>query len=211
MSLIDNLIFENYLKTPAITRAFKKIKRQDFLRPEDKNKAEINAPISIGYGQTISQPLTVALMLEFLQPQAGDKILDVGSGSGWTVALLAEIVGHNGKVYGIERISQLAQFAIDNISKYNFIEKGIVQIFCSDGYLGLPAYTPFDKIMVAAAAEEVPDQLLKQLKIGGNLVIPVGRQYQSQTIMVFNKTDQDKYQKKEYPGFVFVPLVKNNK
>ena len=208
MSLIDNLIFENYLKTPAITRAFKKIKRQDFLRPEDKDKAEINAPISIGYGQTISQPLTVALMMEFLQPKLSDKILDVGSGSGWTVALLAEIVGQQGKVYGIERINQLAQFAIDNISKYNFIEKGIVQIFCSDGYLGLPAYTPFDKIMVAAAAEEVPDQLLKQLKIGGRMVIPIGAQHQSQDIVVIEKIDHDKFRQKNYPGFIFVPLVK---
>ena len=93
MPLINELINSGYLKTPEIVSAFKKIKRQDFVRPEDAERAEINAPLVIGYGQTISQPATVAFMLEKLQPKRGEKILDIGSGSGWTAALLAEIVG----------------------------------------------------------------------------------------------------------------------
>jgi len=210
MSLIDNLIKTNYLKTSEIIDAFKKIKRQDFLRTEDNKIAEINSPLSIGYGQTISQPLTVAFMLELLQPEYGDKILDIGSGSGWTSALLAEIVGPRGRVYGLEIVPELKNFAEKNISKYNFIKKGIVQIFCTDGYEGLPKLSPFDKIIVAAVAEEIPKKLLEQLKIGGRMVIPIGEPYQSQDIILINKNNKNKFKKKIYPGFMFVPLVKNN-
>ena len=208
MALIDNLIKDGYLRTPAIIAAFRKIKRADFIRPEDKELAELNEPLPIGYGQTISQPLTVAFMLELLTPQDRETILDVGSGSGWTVALLASIVGNQGKVYGLEKIKELADFAASNVGKYNFLRKGIVQIFCTDGYLGLPQAAPFDKIIVAAAAEEIPNKLLEQLKIGGKLVIPVGNPYESQTIEMIAKIGPNKYNKKSYPGFIFVPLVK---
>jgi len=208
MNLIDELIQNGYLKTPSVINAFRKINRADFIRQEDKNYAEINAPLSIGYGQTISQPLTVAFMLELLQPKPGEKILDVGSGSGWTIALLAEIVGSTGHVYGIERIPQLAEFANANVSKYDFIKNSTVQIFCSDGYIGLPEYAPFDKIIVAAAADNIPQELVKQLKVGGKLVMPIGETGGSQAIVSFKKIGPMKYDKKIYPGFVFVPLVK---
>ncbi|MEA1962629.1 MAG: protein-L-isoaspartate O-methyltransferase [Patescibacteria group bacterium] len=208
MFLINDLIKEGYLKTPEIINAFKKIKRKDFLLPEYEDKAEINAPLSIGYEQTISQPLTVAFMLEALCPRKNDKILDVGSGSGWTAALLSQIVGERGKVYGIERIPELKEFAEKNILKYNFIKKGITEIICGDGCKGLPELAPFDRISVAAAAEEIPTSLLKQLKIGGRLVVPIGRQYESQDIVVVDKIGEDKFKEKRFPGFVFVPLVK---
>jgi len=191
-NLIGELIKEEYLKSPEIIDAFKKIKREDFLLPGEENGAEINAPLPIGHGQTISQPLTVAFMLEALQPKKGDKILDVGSGSGWTVALLSQIVGERGKVYGIERVEELKKFSENNVLKYNFIKKGIASIVCGDGYKGSPEYAPFDKISVAAAAEEVPPALLKQLKVGGRLVIPIGRQYESQDIVVIDKINRDK-------------------
>jgi protein-L-isoaspartate(D-aspartate) O-methyltransferase len=210
MSLIDELIYEGYLKTPEIIEAFRKIKREDFLRAGDEEKAEINAPLSIGYGQTVSQPLTVAFMLELLDPGKGDRILDVGSGSGWTVALLSEVVGEKGQVYGLEIIPELKNFAETNVSKYNFIKKGIAQIICADGYQGLPKCAPFDKIIVAAAAEEMPDKLLGQLKVGGRLVIPVGQQYESQDMVVIDKTGEDEFKEERYPGFIFVPLVKDN-
>jgi len=100
-TLIRQLIAQNYLRTPEIIKAFQKIKREDFLPDYLKNEAEENYPLPIGFGQTISQPLTVAFMFELLQPQRGHKILDIGSGSGWTTALLAEIVGEEGRVYAI--------------------------------------------------------------------------------------------------------------
>ena len=209
MSLINNLIESGVLKSPQIIKAFKKIKRKDFVLPENKDMAEIDAPLSIGYGQTISQPTTVAFMLELLQPKQGDKILDVGSGSGWTAALLAEIAGEQGAIYGIERIKELKQFAEINADKYNFIKNGTVQIFCSDGYLGLPDFAPFDKIIAAAAAEFVPKDLLSQLKIGGRLVMPIGKQDESQDIIVVDKISKNDFKEFRHPGFIFVPLVKD--
>ena len=210
MSLINELIKTNYLKTPEIIDAFRKIKREDFLLPEDEGMAEVNAPLSIGHGQTISQPLTVAFMLELLRPEKGDKILDIGSGSGWTVALLAQIIGKKGKIYGMERIEELKKFAENNVLKYNFIKKGVANIVCGDGYKGLPGYAPFDKIIIAAAAEEIPTALLRQLKAGGRLVIPVGQQYETQDIVAVDKIGEDEFKEKRYPGFVFVPLVESH-
>lgn len=210
MFLINDLIKNKYLKSPEIIDAFKKIKRHDFVRPEDAGQTEIDAPLSIGRGQTISQPATVAFMLEKLRPKRGEKILDVGSGSGWTAALLADIIGSEGKVYGLERIKELADFATGNLNKYNLIKNGSVQIFCTDGYKGLPEFAPFDKILISAAAELVPDELLKQLKIGGRMVLPIGRQHESQAIEVIEKIRENRYNRKSFPGFVFVPLVKDN-
>ncbi|MDD5031450.1 MAG: protein-L-isoaspartate O-methyltransferase [Patescibacteria group bacterium] len=209
MSLTDDLIEIGYLKTPAIVEAFRKIKRRNFLVSKDKEKAEINAPVAIGFGQTISQPATVAFMFELLSPKRGEKILDVGSGSGWTCGLLAQIVGEKGKVYGVERIKRLKEMAESNLDKYDFIKKGIVQIFYSDGTRGLPTFSPFDRIIVAAAAEEIPEALLKQLKIGGRLVIPVGKQFEAQEMVVVDKVGENNFKKKIFPGFIFVPLIKD--
>jgi protein-L-isoaspartate(D-aspartate) O-methyltransferase len=206
-SFVDGLIQQSYLKTPAIISAFKRIKREDFVLPGDKDDAEIDAPLPIGAGQTISQPLTVAFMLELLQPKAGDKILDVGSGSGWTTALLSEIVDENGRVYGIEVIPELKKLGEENIAKYNFIKKGRVKCFLGDGRSGLPEFSPFDKILISAATEEIPDKLLEQLKIGGRLVIPIGKQYESQDLALVEKTGESKFRETRFPGFVFVPLV----
>jgi len=133
--LINNLIAQGYLKTPTIINAFNKINRQDFMPEKIKNQASVNQPLPIGHGATISQPLTVALMLEMLQPKSGDKILDVGSGSGWTSSLLAEIVGFKGKVSAIERVSALKEFGEKNSKKYIFSN---LKFFCRDGSKGLP-------------------------------------------------------------------------
>jgi protein-L-isoaspartate(D-aspartate) O-methyltransferase len=207
--LIDDLIQQGYLKTPEIISAFKKVKREDFVLPEDEKNVEINAPLSIGFGQTISQPLTVAFMIEELQPKVGDKILDVGSGSGWTTALLAQVVKEKGRVYAMEVIPALKDFGKENVAKYNFIKRGVVQFFCADGHKGLPEYAPFDRVLVSAATPEVPQKLLEQLKVGGRLVIPIGRQYEFQDIVVIDKRGEDKFKEKRFPGFVFVPLVKS--
>ncbi|MCX6796315.1 MAG: protein-L-isoaspartate O-methyltransferase [Candidatus Falkowbacteria bacterium] len=206
--LIDDLIQQGFLKTPNIIKAFKKIKRTDFVLTEDYLRADEDAPLEIGYGQTISQPLTVAFMLELLEPQPGEKILDVGSGSGWTVALLAEIVGLKGKVFGLEIIPELAEYATTNVAKYNFIEEGRVKIICHNAYQGLPNEAPFDKIIVAAAAVSLPKELLNELKIGGHLVIPIGREMNMQEIVAIDKISLEQYRERRFPGFIFVPLVK---
>lgn len=205
MPLIESLILNNYLKTPHIIEAFYKIKRADFLPENLKSLAEVDEALPIGGGQTISQPAVVAFMIELLSPKKGEKILDIGSGSGWTTALLAQMVGKEGRAFGIELLSSLAEFGKKNIEKYNFIKKGIVKIFCQDGSKGLKEEAPFDKILVSASADKVPEALKEQLKIKGRLVIPIAT-----SVWLFIKKEKDIFEEKEYPGFLFVPLIKGS-
>ncbi len=169
-----------------------------------KRLAELDQPFPIGYGQTISQPLVVAFMLEQLQPEPGNKILDIGSGSGWTTALLAHIVSQKGKIISIEVVPELKGFGEKNISKYNFLKKGIVEIICADGSKGYKEQAPYDKILVSAAVQQkkVPKAWKEQLKIGGRIVTPV-----RSSIWLLIKKDKDKFEETEFPGFAFVPLI----
>jgi len=203
-SLINQLIHQGYLKTPRIIQAFKKIDRTDFLPANLKDEAGGNYPLSIGHGQTISQPLTVAFIIELLKPEVGDKILDVGSGSGWTTAILAEIVREKGKVYGLEVVPKLKEMGEENVRKYNFKN---VKSYLGNGWKGLETYSPYDRILISAACPEIPQSLKNQLRIGGRIVAPVG--VYSQSIVKLDKISKDKFKKEEHPGFVFVPLVKN--
>lgn len=209
---INQLIQQGYLKTPRIINAFREIRREDFIPEALKHEAGGNYPLPIGQGQTISQPLTVAFMLELLQPELGDKILDIGSGSGWVTALLAYLVQISdiksqilkGQVYAIERIPELKEFGENNVKKYNFIDKKNVQFFCRDGSKGLSEYAPFDKIHVAAAAKGIPPALRDQLAIGGRMVIPV-----SGGILKLDRLNEKEFKEKFFPGFVFVPLIED--
>ncbi|UZE93116.1 MAG: protein-L-isoaspartate O-methyltransferase [Candidatus Nealsonbacteria bacterium] len=205
MALIDNLIKNGWLKIPRIIEAFKKIKRIDFMPEDVKDLAEINEALPIGYGQTISQPLVVAFMLEQLGPQKGDKILDIGSGSGWTTALLSHVVGNKGKVIAIEIVSELKEFGEKNVSKYNFVEKGIVEFICADGSKGYKKEAPFDKILASASAQRLPSAWKEQLKIGGRIVTPIGS-----SIWLYVKKTENDFEEIEYPGFAFVPLIIDN-
>ncbi len=200
--LVKELIDDGYLKTPCLIEAFREIDRADFVLLRFKSDAYLNAPLLIGYGQTISQPLTVAFMLELLKPTKGQKILDIGSGSGWQTALLAYITGGNGKVFGIERIPELVVFCRKNIDRYSFIKKGIVRIILADGSKGLESEAPFDRIIAGAMAEKIPETLKRQLKIGGRLVIPAGG-----SVWLVTRKSKNEFEEFEYPGFVFVPIV----
>lgn len=202
MELIDSLIKEGWLKTPKIISAFRKIKRIDFLPDDMKDLSEMNAALPIGFNQTISQPLVVAFMLELLELKEGDKILDIGSGSGWTTALLAEIVGEKGKVIAIETVPELKEFGEKNAAKYNFIEKGTAEFLCVDGSKGYKEEAPYDNILASAAAVSLPEPWKEQLKIGGKIVLPI-----NSSIWRFAKTKEGEFTREEYPGFVFVPLI----
>ena len=200
MDLINSLIQDGWLKTPKIIDAFRKIKRVDFMIEETKNLAEFNEALPISCGQTISQPLTVAFMLEQLQPEPCQKILDIGSGSGWTSSLLAHIVGDKGKVIAVEIIPELKEFGEKNAAKYNFKN---VEFICIDASRGYKKQAPYDRILASASSQELPGAWKEQLKVGGRIVAPVGN-----SIWTLIKKSEKNFKEIEHPGFVFVPLVK---
>lgn len=200
--LVNNLISKGYLKTDIIINAFSEIKRIEFIPKELESVAEVDVALPIGNGQTISQPLVVAFMLELLDPQRGQKILDVGSGSGWTTALLSYIAGNEGKVFGVENIQKLKNFGEKNVEKYGYIKKGIARIIQGDGSKGLPNEAPFDRILVSASTNKIPQALKEQLKIGGKMVIPIGS-----SVVFLEKKSETEFDKEEFPGFIFVPLI----
>lgn len=198
-SFIENLISREVLKTPRIIDAFKKVDRINFVRGEDKERAYSDIPLPIGFGATISQPYTVAFMLEKLLPERGERILDVGSGSGWVTALLAEIVGESGKIHAVEIVDELVDWGRQNV-----LEKGYknVEFHKASKVLGLPDEAPFDRIIAGASAEEIPDELVYQLKVGGVMVAPV-----QNSILRIVRDSKEHFSKEEYPGFAFVPLL----
>ena len=209
--LIGELKAEGVLRSRYVQAAFRAIDRKDFVLPEYANEAYGNYPLPIGGGQTISQPYTVAFMLDLLDPKPGERILDVGSGSGWTSALLAHAVSHGqrknaerkGSIYAMERIRDICEFGRANIEKYGFITNGVVTVHCRDGSQGLAAEAPFDKILASAAAGGgIPDAWREELRVGGKIVAPVGN-----SIWCLTKQPNQGWDEREYPGFAFVPLV----
>jgi len=200
--LINNLIKQGYLKSDIIIKAFSEIDRAEFVPKDLKNEAYTNIPLPLGRGQTISQPLTVAFMLELLGTRPGQNILDVGSGSGWTTALLSHITGDKGKVTALEIIPELYEMGRKNVSRFNFIKRGVAKFYNIDGNLGYAKNAPYDRILVSAAAEKIPEILKDQLKIEGILVIPVYND-----IWRLKKKGEDDFRVEKYPGFSFVPLV----
>jgi len=193
------------LRTPAVVAAFETVDRSDFVLTALRDQACIDEPVPIGFGQTVSQPWTVAFMLEELQPAIGQKVLDVGSGSGWQTALLAHIVGlptGGGQVIGLELIPELFQQSVRNIARCNFITRRSVELHCLNGTKGFPAAAPFDRIISAAATERIPSAWLEQLKLGGRLVTPV-----DSTIVVMEKLASNKFETRTFSGFAFVPFV----
>lgn len=196
--MVDYLVNVGALHSGNIIEAFRNVDRADFVA--DRSAADIyeDYPLGIGRGQTISQPRTVAMMLEMLSPKEGQKILDIGSGSGWTTALLAYIAGESGSVIGVERVAELVRFGSFNLEKYNFKNAKIIE---AGDELGIEGEM-FDRILVSAAAEEFPYELKNQLKVGGKIVIPV-----QNSIYEMTKDENGELDGVEHYGFTFVPLI----
>ena len=196
--LINHLISKDTLKSTTIIEAFRYIDKADFVLDPTISDIYEDYPLQIGYQQTISQPTTVAMMLEMLSPKEGDDILDIGSGSGWTTALLSFIAGDKGSVTGLERVDSLVKFGNNNLKKYGFQNSKIIQATDELGIVG----KEFDCILVSAAASEFPYSLVEQLKIGGKLVIPV-----KNSIYEITKKEDGEVEAVEHYGFRFVPLI----
>lgn len=199
--MVDYLVQAGYLRTPNIIKAFKKVDRENFVPLDHKQSAYDDTPLHIGLGQTISAPSMVAIMTEALQPKLGEKILEIGAGSGYQAALLSECVGSKGKIYTIERLEGVAEIAQGNLTKYKN-----VKVIVRDGTLGYKEKAPFNKIIVTCGAPKVPKPLVEQLKVNGILAIPIGDRLYQDFILV--KKDKKGRTKEEFVcGCVFVPLI----
>lgn len=183
-----------------INKAFTSVDRSDFLPDRYRDKADQDRPFPIGYGQTNSQPTTVRLMLEWLDVQLSHKVLDLGSGSGWTTALLSHIVGKDGKIYAVENIPELVKQGEENFKKTNTFNNA--EFHEAGEILGLPKHAPYDRILVSASGHNVPNILLDQLKSPGKMVIPV-----RDRIYVVTKNGEGQISKESHIGFIFVPLT----
>lgn len=196
--LLDYWKSERVITSKKVLEAFSKVDRVKFVPKYLKEFAYHDIPLHIMDGQTISQPTTVAIMTQALKPKKGDKILEVGTGSGYQAAILSEVVGSGGKVVTIEYLKNLYLYAKKNLKNYKNV-KGVI----GDGGKGYKPEAPYDKIIVTAASPKVLKPLIKQLKTGGVLVIPVGEVIQD----MIKITKKKKGVKKENLGeFRFVPL-----
>lgn len=160
------------MSTAEVDAAFAVVDRAEFLRPHDRAVADVDEPLAIGLGQTNSQPRTVRAMLQLLEVESGHRVLDVGSGSGWTTALLARLVGPSGSVLGVELEPDLAEWGAANLGRQDTSWASIRP--ADPDVLGVPAEAPFDRVLVSAAARHLPDELVEQLTDDGVMVVPVG-------------------------------------
>jgi protein-L-isoaspartate(D-aspartate) O-methyltransferase len=185
----------------SVIEAMKRVDRARFVPQDAALFAWENRPLSIGYGQTISQPFIVALMTELLDLEASHRVLEIGTGSGYQAAVLAELVS---RVYTVEIVPELAASASTRLAALGYDN---VEVRAADGWHGWPDAAPFDRIIVTAVGEEIPPLLLQQLKSGGRMVMPIGPQHAGQNLTVIDKTADGVSQRDVLP-VQFVPLTR---
>ncbi|MDH5576809.1 MAG: protein-L-isoaspartate(D-aspartate) O-methyltransferase [Nitrospirota bacterium] len=196
--MVDTQIVGGGITDPRVVAAMRRVPRHGFIPDSASEDAYGDFPLPIGHNQTISQPYIVAYMTEALRLQAGEKVLEIGTGSGYQAAILAEIGVH---VFSIEIVKPLAQYAKDNLSKLGYDQ---VMVRAGDGYQGWPEESPFDAIIITAAPDHVPSPLLEQLTVGGRLILPVGGY--SQNLVLIRRTEEG-YQRIELLPVRFVPMT----
>ena len=200
-ALVRKLKREGRIKTIEVEKAFLEVPREKFISESQKKYAYVDTPLEIGDGQTISAPHMVAIMCEGLDIKKGQKILEIGAGSGYHAAIVSKLVGEKGHVYTIERYTSLAEKSKKNLENTNITN---VTVETGDGSEGLPKHAPYDRIYVTCAAPSIPPPLLEQLKDQGKLMIPVGRMICDLELI---EKKGDKIIKSNLGGCAFVPLV----
>ncbi len=202
--LVERLKSLGYIRSDRVAEAMLKVPRHEFVPEHLRDRAYVDSPLPIGKGQTISAPHMVAMMTELLDPRPGHKVLEVGAGSGYHAAVVAELVKPDGKVITVERIPELAEFARENLRRTGYDKW--VEVVVGDGTLGYPEEAPYDRILVTAGAPDVPRSLFEQLKPGGRMVIPVGDRH-LQELWLIRKTEDGRMVRERHGGCAFVPLI----
>ena len=199
--MVEDQIIKRGIEDQRVLDVMKVVERHKFVPERYSESAYKDGPLPIGYGQTISQPFIVAFMTENLKLKSSHKVLEIGTGSGYQAAVLSELCDH---VYTIEIVDALANEATERLEKLGFEN---ITVRSGDGYKGWPEEAPFDRIMVTAAPEEIPELLIEQLAEGGIMVIPVGKQYEIQYLWVITKEVGGQIKKEKILPVRFVPMV----
>jgi protein-L-isoaspartate(D-aspartate) O-methyltransferase len=199
--MVEHQILARGVSDPRTLDAMRTVPREEFVPPDLAEFAYEDAPLPIDEGQTISQPLIVALMIEALEVKPTDRALEIGAGSGYAAAVLSRVAG---EVYAVERHASLADQARKRMDRLGY---GNVHILAADGTLGWPGHAPYDAILVSAGGPEIPRSLREQLAVGGRLVIPVGEELRSQQLLRVRRTSDDQYEQESLGQVQFVPLV----
>lgn len=187
--------------TPAVREALYTVPRHEFVPEGQKRYAYENRPLPIGHGQTISQPLIVATMTELLAVEPGDRVFELGTGSGYQAAVLGEL---GVELFSMEIIAPLAERARETLDRLGYQD---VKTRLGDGYNGWSEHAPFDAIIVTAASDHIPPPLLRQLKPGGRMLIPVGNRYLTQKMVLVTKDEEGRIRTQEMMAVTFVPLT----
>ncbi len=199
--MVEQQLRRRGISDKRVLAAMASVPRHIFVPESQVNRAYWDGPLSIGYGQTISQPYVVALTCELLEISENAKVLEIGAGSGYAAAVLGNLAH---KVISIDRIQELVSLSRENLKRAGCRN---VEVICADGTLGCPAEAPFDAIAVAAGAPAVPDSLKKQLKVGGRLVIPVGRSKRQQDLIRIERLSETEFKTDNLGAVAYVPLV----
>ncbi|MGC9182381.1 protein-L-isoaspartate O-methyltransferase [Caldisphaera sp.] len=205
--LINYLKDAGFIKTKIVEEAISNVDRSIFVPPKYINESYEDKPLPIGYGQTISAPSIVAYMTELLELKEGDKILEIGTGSGYQTAILSYIVKEKGLVISIERIKELSETAYKNLEKLGLHKN--VKLIVGDGSIGYEKEKPYDKILITAASPKIPNFVYDQLKNGGIAVMPIGS-IEEQKLTILKKDDLGQINIRYDIGVIFVPLIGQN-
>ncbi len=203
--MVDEQIASREIRDPRVLAALRKVPRHEFVPDRLRDSAYEDGPLPIGFGQTISQPYIVALMTELLQVRPGHKVLEIGAGSGYQAAVLAEITD---QVYTVEIIEPLATQAADRLRRLGYDK---VKVLHADGFHGWKEHAPFDAIIVTAASDLVPPPLIEQLKPGGRMAIPLGGPFQQQWLVLIEKDAAGQIRTRNVAPVAFVPFTRERR